>query len=115
VARASFFRVQSVTVGDWMFFEPMNFRDMDQVGVRYSAAGGVMQMRLDAPDGPVVATLALNPSGGGNTYATAVAPIAPTTGSHRVYFTFAQRTGGPTSNLFNLDELTFVGQGVASG
>src|SRR5918994_1648806 len=105
-----FFRVQSVTVGDWMYFEPMNFRNMDQVTVRYSAgstAGGRMEMRLDAPDGPVVATLELGPTGGGNTYATAAAPIIPTTGTHRVYFTFAQRTGGPTNNLFNLDELTF--------
>jgi cytochrome c len=113
-----FFRVQSVTVGDWMYFEPMNFRNMNQVTVRYSAgstAGGRMEMRLDAPDGPVVATLELGPTGGGNTYAQAVAPIAPTTGTHRVYFTFAQRTGGPTNNLFNLDELTFVGQGVANG
>jgi len=113
-----FFRVQSVTVGDWMYFEPMHFRNMDEVTVRYSAgstAGGRMEMRLDAPDGPVVATLELGPTGGGNTYGQAVAPIAATTGTHRVYFTFAQRTGGPTNNLFNLDEFTFVGRGVANG
>jgi cytochrome c len=113
-----FFRVQSVTVGDWLYFEPMNFRNIDSVSVRYSAgstAGGRLDLRLDAPDGPVVSTLELGPTGGGNTYNDVVAPIAPTTGTHRVYLTFAQRTGGPTSNLFNLDELTFIGQGVAGG
>jgi cytochrome c len=113
-----FFRVQSVTVGDWLYFEPMNFKNIDSISVRYSAgstAGGRLELRLDAPDGPVISTLELGPTGGGNTYANAVAPIAPTAGTHRVYFTFAQRTGGPTNNLFNLDELTVVGQGVASG
>jgi cytochrome c len=111
-----FFRVQSVTVGDWMYFEPMNFKNMDAISVRYSAgstAGGLLELRLDAPDGPVISTLDLGPTGGGNTYNEVVAPIAPTVGTHRVYFTFAQRTGGPTSNLFNLDELGFIGEGVA--
>jgi cytochrome c len=112
-----FFRVQSVSVGDWMYFEPMNFKNIDQISARYSAgstAGGRLEVRLDAPTGPVISTLELAPTGSGNTYADVVAPLAPTTGTHRVYFTFAQREGGPTSNLFNLDDLTFVGQGVGS-
>jgi cytochrome c len=112
-----FFRVQSVTVGDWMYFEPMNFRNIDQLSVRYSSgstAGGRLELRVDQPDGPVIASLELAPTSGGNTYNNAVAPIAPTTGTHRVYVTFAQRPGGPTNNLFNLDELTFVGQGVGN-
>jgi cytochrome c len=110
-----FFRVQSVSVGDWMYFEPMSFAGISEVSVRYSAggtSGGMLEMRLDAPDGPVIASALLGPTGGGNTYANVAMPIAPTDGTHRVYFTFAQRPGGPTGNLFNLDEFTFVGPGV---
>jgi hypothetical protein len=59
----------------------------------------------------VIATLELGPTGGGNTYRDVVAPIASTAGTHRVYFRFAQRPGGPTNNLFNLDDFTFVGEG----
>jgi cytochrome c len=114
-----FFRVQSVTVGDWMYFDPINFRNIDQISVRYSAggtSGGQLQLRLDAPDGPVVSTVDLPPTGGGNTYANPVAPIAPTTGTHRLYFTFAPRPGGPQTNLgVNLDEFTFIGEGVGTG
>ena len=62
----------------------------------------------------MIGTAELAPTGGNNTYNDAVATIAPTAGTHRVYVTFAQRPGGPTNNLFNLDELTFVGQGVGS-
>jgi cytochrome c len=110
------FRLQSVTVGDWLYYEPMSLVNIDQVSVRYSSgstAGGVIHMRTGSPDGPIVATLEAPPTGGGNTYATVAAPVTPTAGTHRVYFTFAQRAGGPTNNLFNLDEFTFIGQGAA--
>ena len=110
------FRVESTNAGDWLYFEPMNFHGIDSISMLYSAAnnaGGQVMLRLDAPDGPVVSTLDLPATGNNNNYASVTAPIAPTTGTHRVYFVLAARAGGPTSNMFNLDEMTFNGKGVA--
>ena len=106
-------RVEETTPGDWIYFEPMNFTNIDRLSARYSGNGGVVEVRLDAPDGPLVSTLDLAPTGGNNAYAEVVAPIEADAATHRVYFVFAQREGGPANNLVNLDELRFLGKGVA--
>jgi cytochrome c len=109
-------RVGSGDVGDWFYFEPMNFRNIDSISALYSAgatAGGRVELRLDATDGPVIATLDLPATGGNNSYRSVTAPIAETDGAHRVYFVYSALPGGPATNLLNLDELTFNGKGLA--
>ncbi|MBE2315747.1 ThuA domain-containing protein [Solirubrobacter sp. CPCC 204708] len=109
-------RVGNANPGDWLYFEPMNFKNIDSISMLYSAGantGGRVELRLGAPDGPVISTLDLPVTGSNNTYRTVTAPIAPTTGTHRVYFVFAQLAGGPANNLFQLDEMTFNGRGMA--
>ena len=64
-------RVGFTNAGDWINFEPVSLKGIDSVKVRYTSggAGGIVQFRLDAPDGPVVGTAELPVSGGWDTYA----------------------------------------------
>ena len=108
-------RVGFTNAGDWINFEPVSLKGIDSVKVRYTSggAGGIVEFRLDAPDGPVVGTAEL-PSRRRDTYAEVAAPIdaRPTTEPHRLYLVFTNLPGGATANLFELDELTFGGRGV---
>jgi cytochrome c len=71
-----------------------------------------VELRLDAPDGPLVGTADLVTTGGANVAGEVTTAIdAPDDDPHRLYLVYAQRPGGPTNNLFELDELTFVGRG----
>ena len=85
--------------------------------MRYAStgAGGLAEFRLDSPTGTLLGTADLTASGGASVYKTASATLtAPETGNHRLYVVAAARTGGPTSGLFDIDQLTFSGKGVAS-
>jgi cytochrome c len=109
-------RVGGTNAGDWIRFEPISLKGIDSVTLRYTSggAGGVVQFRLDAVDGPVVGTATLPNSGGWDTYAEVTAPIAPTDdGPHQLYLVFTGLSGGGTADLFDLDELTYGGKGVA--
>jgi cytochrome c len=107
--------VGSADAGDWVYFDPISLGQITQATLRYaSTTGGAVQFRLDAPDGPIVGTAALPGTGGANAYGTVTAPIAETAaGPHRLYLVFVAQPGGATTNLFNLDELTFGGKGVS--
>ncbi|MET0684927.1 MAG: PKD domain-containing protein, partial [Solirubrobacteraceae bacterium] len=108
-------RVGFTNAGDWISFEPVSLKGIDSVKVRYTSggAGGIVQFRLDAPDGPVVGSAELPNSGGWDTYAEVSAPLTPTDEeAHTLYLVFASLPGGATADLFDLDELTFGGRGI---
>jgi len=107
--------VGGADAGDWVAFEPLSLGAITQATLRYtSTAGGAVEFRLDAPDGPLVGTAALPGTGGANAYGTVTAPIAETAaGPHRLHLVFVAQPGGVTTNLFALDELTFGGKGVS--
>ena len=108
-------RVGFTNAGDWINFEPVSLKGIDSVKVRYTSggAGGIVQFRLDAPDGPVVGTAELPNSGGWDTYAEVSAPLTPTDEeAHTLYLVFTNLPGGATADLFDLDELTFGGRGI---
>jgi cytochrome c len=110
-------RTSSSNAGDWIYFEPFSLKGIDQLGIRYTAggAGGLVEVRFDAPDGPLVGTADLVSTGGANNHGEITIPIdAPDDGTHRLYLVYAPRPGGPTTNMFQLDELTFIGRGVAT-
>ena len=111
-------RTASSAPGDWIYFDPVSLKGIDQLRIRYTAAcaGGLVELRLDAPDGPLVGTADLVTSGGANVAGEVTTAIDPAADDapHRLYLVYAQRPGGPTDNLFELDELTFVGRGVAT-
>ncbi|GAA3217710.1 glycoside hydrolase family 3 protein [Actinocorallia longicatena] len=53
-----------------------------------STGTGEIKVRLDAPDGPVVATVAVPDTGGVYAYQDVTAPVTGATGRHDVYLTF---------------------------
>ncbi|MDA0180072.1 ThuA domain-containing protein [Solirubrobacter phytolaccae] len=103
--------------GDAVYFEPVSLKGITRVRVRYASAGagGLAEFRLDSPTGPLVGTADLTASGGASTAKTVTATLTPPDdASHKLYVVGAARTGGPTSALYELDQLTFSGKGIAA-
>ena len=50
--------------GEWIYFEPVSLANIDQLTIRYAAGedGGIVDVRQDAIDGPVVGTATLMPT-----------------------------------------------------
>ena len=63
-------RTSSSNAGDWIYFEPFSLKGIDELSLRYTAggAGGLVEVRFDAPDGPLVATADLVTTGGNNNH-----------------------------------------------
>ncbi|MGJ7441306.1 PQQ-dependent sugar dehydrogenase [Aquipuribacter sp. MA13-6] len=106
------YRVAGIGTGDWIAFEPVNLQGIDEISYRVAASGtGTIEARLDAPDGPVVATTEITPTGSTDTYAdTEPAAVTSTEGTHTLYFVFT----ASANNAFNVDAIDFLGQGVAT-
>ncbi len=65
---------------------------------------GLVQVRLDSPNGPVVGSFAIADTGGWQSWRTVPGAMAPTTGVHTVYLTFAS---GQPLDYVNLNWVTF--------
>jgi type 1 glutamine amidotransferase len=107
--------------GDWLRLNNRySFDNMDkQITFRFAnnqAAGtlrGLVDVRLDAVDGPVIATCELRSTGGNGTYTDQTCPFTGTvTGSHGIYLVFRQAPGGPASGFGLLNWVQFSGAGV---
>ena len=105
--------------GDWMLLN--NRYQFDGVErargpVRQQPANntlrGHLDVRLDAVDGPVAATCELRATGGNGVYREVSCPFTGATGSHRVYLTFRQATGGPATGFGLINWVEFRGPGV---
>ena len=74
---------------------------------------GLVDVRLDAVDGPVIATCELRSTGANGTYTDQTCPYTGTvTGSHGIYLVFRQAAGGPASGFGLLNWVQFSGAGV---
>lgn len=105
------YRVAGIATGDWIAFERMNLHEIDAISYRLAAAGtGVIDVRIDAPDGPIVATTQVTPTGSNDAYVdTAPSTVSDPGGTHTLYFTFTS-----ANNAFNIDAIDFHGIGVAA-
>jgi cytochrome c len=112
----------SVDPGDWVAVNRVvNFQNMNSVAFRVSGGSATtagtpraaVQLRLDAPDGPVLTTATINATTGNNDYATQTFPLTDPGGTHRLYLVFQPVSGGPASNLLNLNWVEFGGPGIA--
>ncbi|MFG2055555.1 ThuA domain-containing protein [Micromonospora sp. NPDC048930] len=106
-------RVGYIDNGDWIAFDTYNLTGITGVQARVSSGGGggTLEFRTDRPDGPLVASMAVANTGGWDTYVDSpVVPVADPGGTHRLYLVFKGSGGG----LFDVDEFTFHGKGVAS-
>ena len=75
---------------------------------------GLVDVRLDAVDGPSIATCELRATGGNGTYTSQTCPFTgAVTGSHRLYLVFSQAPGGPATGFGLLNWVEFSGDGVS--
>lgn len=108
-------RIGDISNGDWISFTPMNMSGIDSVSFRLSApssTGASIELRADSPTGTLIAAGPVPGTGGWDTYLSAPAvKVTDPGGGHTVYAVFKT----PTANSFDLDSITFVGKGVATG
>ena len=105
----------NVDPGDWVAFDPVNLGGVGTVTFRVSGGSAAtagtpraaVELRVDAPDGPLVATATLNATAGNNSWASQSVPVSYPAGSHRLYLVFRPVTGGPTTGLVNLNWVEF--------
>lgn len=95
-----------LTPGDWLKYRRVDFGSTPatKFAVRYSGdlpAGmtGVIQIRLESPTAAPIGGAAIANTGGWQSWTTALGAIAPVTGIHDVYLTFATNNGWEIGNI----------------
>jgi hypothetical protein len=101
--------------GDWISINPVNLGGVGALTFRVSGGSAAtagtpraaVELRLDAPDGPLVSTATINATAGNNAWTSQVVPVSYPAGSHQLYLVFRSVPGGPTTGLFNLNWVEF--------
>ena len=74
-----------------------------------------MEVRLDAVDGPILLTANLTSTGDAAIWESQTFQLTDPGGGHQLFLVFRSVPGGATgNNLFNLNWVEFVGDGIAS-
>ncbi|GAA4467243.1 ThuA domain-containing protein [Phytohabitans houttuyneae] len=111
----------SLDPGDWIAVNnTVNFQNMTAVTLRTSGGSAAtagqprfaVQLRLDAVDGPLLATATVNATTGNNAFTSTTVPITDPGGTHKLYLVFQPVSGGPTSGFGNLNWVQFTGAGI---
>ncbi|MFC0111470.1 ThuA domain-containing protein [Kibdelosporangium aridum] len=101
---------------DWWSFDPANLSNVDALRFRVAsgAAGGLIEVRAGALDGPIVGTVTVPATGGWQTYTDSTLTLSnPPTTSGPLYFIARRPVGNNTNaSLFNVNWVDFVGRGV---
>ena len=96
--------VSDIHNGDWLRLDNVDFGTSAAKKLSVHAAsalrGGTIELRTDSLQGPVLATITINGTGGWEQWQTFTAPVSPVNGIHDLYFCFRGRKG---PKLFNLD------------
>lgn len=103
-----------ISDGDYVTFRPMNLVNIDSVTFRVASntVGGVIETRVGAPDGPVIATTpAIGDTGGWQAWEDVTVDVADPGGTHELYFVV--RNTSTTGYLLNLNWIEFNGTGIA--
>lgn len=99
-------RIGDVSNGDWVAFDPMSVEGIGTVSYQLSSPYGVgaIELRADAPDGPLLATTPVPNTGGWDNYqATPAVPVQELKGTHKLYLVFTS----PQDNSFDVDAVDF--------
>ena len=107
--------------GDWIALngtvQPGQHRlaDVPDLAAAAATAGtGLVEVHLDAVDGPLLTTVTIAATANATTYASQTFPITDPGGAHRIYLVFRPVDGGPGNNFFNLNWVEFGGAGVGT-
>ncbi|MDG4828953.1 ThuA domain-containing protein [Solwaraspora sp. WMMD1047] len=107
--------VSGIDNNEFIAFDPINLGDADTVTLRYAGGSAatvgqpraVVELRVDAPDGPLVTASSVPATAGTNAWANHQIAVDHPAGAHQLYLVFRSVDGGPTSNLFNLNWVEF--------
>ena len=104
--------VEFTRAGAWAAYAPVSLEGVTFATLRVAADGarGRLDLRLDAPDGPLVAQVDL-PDTGAGTFADVTVPVAPSEGTHTLYL--VDRNTVATVSDVQVNWITFHGPGVA--
>jgi cytochrome c len=102
--------------GDWWSFDPIALNNITGLSVRASAggSGGTLEVRRNAPDGTLLASVPITGTGGWQNWQDFTATLAnPPAGTGKLYFV-ARNPAGQTgaAYLFNVNWFSFAGAGV---
>jgi len=93
-----------IAPGDWVAYDNVDFGSASPASVSTRIASGAtvsgtIQYRLDSTTGPIIASVAVNPTGGWQAWTTATTNLSGSaTGVHRLFLTFTG-TGGDFANI----------------
>jgi hypothetical protein len=110
--------------GDWIALNgPFDLVNIESLGFRVAStstdvpAGTAMaevEIRLDAADGPILATSTLTSTGAATVWESQTVQVNDPGGPHAIYLVFRSVSGGQTGgDLFNLNRVEFGGTGIA--
>ena len=94
-----------ITPGDWLAYDNVDFGSTSPASVTTRLASGAtvngtVQYRLDSTTGTVIASVAVTPTGGWQSWTSRTTTLSATaTGVHRVYLTFTGTAGADFVNL----------------
>ena len=99
--------------GDHFSFAPINLAGIDFLTYRVASAGpgGIIEVRVGSPDGPVISFTSVDPTGQWQLYRDVTAAIEDIGGTHELFFVFTNFPGA--SGLFNINWIDFIGPGIA--
>lgn len=101
--------------GDWARYDRVDFGSRtEQIEFRSASAtqGGIIEVRLDSPDGELLGTCRVQPTGGWQLWKSYTAKIAPTSGVKTVCLTFKSARPSPWARpaLFAQDNQLWFAQ-----
>ncbi len=100
--------------GDWIALNgTYRLVNIDAITFRTSGGSGLVELRLDNVDGPLLMTVPIVATTGATTYESQSFPIADPAGAHRIFLLFRPAPGGPANNFFNLNWIEFGGTGIS--
>ncbi|SEC47832.1 PKD domain-containing protein [Amycolatopsis tolypomycina] len=108
--------VAFVQDGDWWSVDPLALDNITGLHVRASSggSGGTLEVRRNAPDGALVASVPIAGTGGWQNWQDFMASLAsPPTGTGKLYFVARNPAGqSGAAYLFNVNWVHFTGSGV---
>ena len=106
------YSVRALSNNSYIMFDGRNLVDIHSISCRLSSVtGGVIEVRADAPNGPLLSTINVPVTGSADRFAFTSAPIADPGGKHDLYFIF-KKTGA--TNFLDLNYVEFVGHGTSN-
>ncbi len=99
--------VTGIDNGDWLAVSNADFGDNGAKSFKANVAstvGGKIEIHLDSPEGQLIGTLNVSPTGGAQTWQTVETDVTDVKGVHSIFFKFV----GAGTNLFNVDYWQFI-------